>query len=181
MKKETTTKKLIACFCAIALIVSSLAIDGKSASADDGTWQITNTAISILPTNGEYGMQNLTFTAYQGSQASAYAYAAFINEIKNDNLVKAANNWVWGIVAGGNNLNFDTVWSTSTGNVVFEPGNTYTIYVCAYDVADAGKNPEDVTPLDTISTTVIVEEIVQETKTAAAVENVVNKESENQN
>lgn len=112
MKLSKTMKKMLAVVCSLALVVTSVTVYNITAKADD-TWQINPVTITTLPTTDRkvvYGIANLTFTAYQGSEAADYAYAAFIDDISDDHLARSSSNdWVWGIKDGGNNLNYDKV------------------------------------------------------------------------
>ncbi|MBE5957302.1 MAG: discoidin domain-containing protein [Lachnospiraceae bacterium] len=142
-------KKAIALVCAFTMAVAGISFaPAKDASADDGTWSIVEPTLVTYTVNGSkvYGIDNLVFTAYQGSAAGDYAYGAYVDSISEDNLVRNYSaDWLWGIGAGGNNLHYDGVVTNKTKTTYFTPGSTHTFIVAVYDLADF------TTPLDTVS------------------------------
>ncbi len=170
MRFNKATKKALAVVCSLTMVFTSVAFDNINTKADD-TWSITEANVTVLKAGNKnvYGIQDVKFSAYQGSEAGDYAYAAYIDEISADNAVKAANDWVWGIGNGRNGLHYDTVWTTKSGNITFEPGSTHTIIVAAYEKDTAG-DAYDTTPLDTVTkeVTVPAEEITTEAQTTVA-------------
>ena len=183
MKLSKTMKKMLAVVCSLALVVTSVTVYNITAKADD-TWKINPVTITTLPTtDGKvvYGIANLTFTAYQGSEAADYAYAAFIDDISDDHLARSSSNdWVWGIKDGGNNLNYDKVITTKARDITFAPGSTHKFIIAVYEKGTAD-DVTKATPIDTVELNVTFpeDEIVTTTPKPAEAGPTENVEQDN--
>lgn len=178
--------KILALILSLALVVSSIVISEGAAKADEKSWKINPVEITTLTTNDGkvfYGIANLSFTAYQGSAASDYAYAAFIDDISDDHLARSSSNdWVWGIGDGGNNLNYDKVVSTNAKDITFAPGSTHKFIIAVYEKGTAN-DVTKATPLDTVELVVTfpTDEIVITTPKPAEAGTTKNVEQGNVN
>lgn len=154
MKLKKSLKKIVAVVCSMAMIVSGIWYSPVSTVADEGDLTINDFELEATENAGQlvYMIKNLSFTAYKGSAAADYAYAAYIDEISTANLVRNKGaNWLWGISNGGNNLHYNEVWTNNDSSIYFEPGSTHKFIVAVYDKVEADEK-DDVTKYTPIET-----------------------------
>ena len=169
MELNKSIKKVLACVLSLALVITSITINGKTTKA--AGWTFTSTQVVANDAKTQY-LVTVEYNACNDAEPDNYWYAVYIDQVDDGHLGIASNDWNWwaekysypgtnedgtpkyGMVAGRHI--FDNICKTANGQVL-GLGETHKIIVVAYERTPGATLEEDTfTKVDSIETEVTI-------------------------